>query len=137
MTSDDFRKWRTDLKLTQEETGKRFGLSRYTIQNWENGTTQIPSYVPRLIYSFGREIKQQRNDFPVKLFYYTDTDFLLMQKGGLPLLKIEDFPNNTTMLRRVHEIIRSGSGLFLASVVEKENIKNIIWTQHELEEEIS
>lgn len=36
------KKRKEELKLTQEEFGKKLGVTRYVVSGWENGTTQKP-----------------------------------------------------------------------------------------------
>lgn len=135
MIGTDFRTWRNELKLTQEAAGNRFGVSRFTVQKWESGQLEIPSYVKHLAMWITREIKQRQDDFPVQLAYATEEPWL---KEGRPLsmIVLEDFPNNTAMLRHVHQLIRSGTALHLASVIEKGKPEISIWNREELHKEI-
>lgn len=135
MNPEHFKKWRTDLKLTQDDASKLIGLSRYTIQNWESAKTPIPFYVADLISIVGRTIKKKRNDFPVLLAYF-DSDFWVRPGHDLARVTVEKFPSNSAMLRRVHELIKTNAAFFNASVIEQDNPENDIWNHNELEVEI-
>lgn len=135
MIGTDLREWRNDLKLTQETAGARFGVSRYTVQKWESGELDVPSHVDQLAVFITREIKQRQDDFPVQLAYATSEPWL---ESGRPLAQIvlKEFPNNTAMLRDVHQMIQSGNPLHLATVIEKGKPGISIWSREELLKEI-
>ena len=69
MDCKDFRLWRQKLALTQEGAALKFGLSRATIVNWENGTTPISPAVEAACQHFTREWKQRPEAGPVTLLY--------------------------------------------------------------------
>lgn len=52
--SDDFRRGRLHLGLTQEQAAQRIGVSKTTVQNWESGRTE-PRYgeLLRVFVAFG------------------------------------------------------------------------------------
>ena len=136
MKPEEFRAWRIRLKLTQEQTGKRLGQSRFTIQNWESRTTPLPDYIPDLIRIIERDLKQQKDDFPVQLAYCA-TNLWVSSGGEMNCVLVEDFPRNSVMLRRVQELINNNNNkLYVATVVDKENRDVIVWDQDELEKEI-
>jgi DNA-binding XRE family transcriptional regulator len=135
MLGATFHAWRTDLKMTQESAGKRFGVSRFTVQKWESDQADIPKHVETLMVWISREIKQQQDDFPVQLAY---CDAMPWVEAGKPLAQVilKDFPCNSLMLRGVHELLNSGHELHLASVIEKGRPEMSIWQRDELIEEI-
>ncbi|KPW54937.1 Uncharacterized protein ALO80_00772 [Pseudomonas caricapapayae] len=135
MLGSEFRAWRKELNLTQEAAGARFGVSRFTVQKWERDQLGIPSYVEYLWMKIKRETKQRLEDFPVQLVYVTGEPWL---RDGEPHAQIvlEDFPNNTAMLRQVHQYLNAGNTLHLASVIEKGKPEILIWTRDELLKEI-
>ena len=46
MRSNSLRAARLALGLTQQELAKRFGVSRQSINNWENEHARVPEWVP-------------------------------------------------------------------------------------------
>ena len=44
MLANSLRKQRVALGLTQNELAERFGVSRQTINNWENEHTRVPRW---------------------------------------------------------------------------------------------
>lgn len=135
MQGTDFRAWRNDLKLTQETAGARYGVSHLTVQKWESGEIEIPSHVDQLSTLITCEIKKRQDDFPVVLTYFTEEQWV---KPGRPLalIVLKEFPNNTAMLRDVHQLIQSGNPLHDATVIEKGKLEISIWSREELLKEI-
>ena len=46
MRANSLRAARLALGLTQQELAKRFGVSRQSINNWENEHARLPEWVP-------------------------------------------------------------------------------------------
>ena len=67
----EFLKWRKSLGYTQEEAGKKLGVSRATIQNWEKGVTRIPRAAELACLQVARRWKQRSEFGPVALVYPT------------------------------------------------------------------
>lgn len=135
MTPEAFTAWRMRLGLTKEQAAKRFGQSRFTIQNWESGASALPSYIGDLARVVEREVRQTKDDFPVQLAY-SKSNLWLDSGGGLNYVQVEDFDRNSLMLRRVKELI--GAGTFhLGTVVDQQDHDIIIWHHEELVKEIS
>lgn len=45
MTSDELRRWREALSLSQQAAAERLGCSRRALQNWEAGVQDVPAYI--------------------------------------------------------------------------------------------
>src|SRR6266498_2987458 len=69
MDMAEFLKWRKSLGYTQEEAGKKLGVSRATIQNWEKGVTRIPRAAELACLQVARRWKQRPEFGPVALVY--------------------------------------------------------------------
>src|SRR6266567_9132301 len=69
MDMAEFLKWRKSLGYTQEEAGKKLGVSRATIQNWEKGVTRIPRAAELACLQVARRWKQRSEFGPVALVY--------------------------------------------------------------------
>lgn len=98
MLPTELKEWRKKLGLTQEEAGRRLGVSRVAEQNWEKGTTPIPKAVEAASETIVREL-MQRPDFGPVILVYRDAS---MPRGShsLAMMQSESFPNNETALRR-------------------------------------
>src|SRR5882757_8215479 len=98
MQPDQLKEWRTKLGLTQEEAGKRLGVSRVAYRSWENGGTPIPLMVDA---ACERQIEQWRRRAeygPVALIYTGNSKWGL--SGQLALQQREIYPNNEAALNR-------------------------------------
>lgn len=49
MTGLEFREARRALRLTQDQTAARLGVSAVTIRNWESGRHRIPHATAELV----------------------------------------------------------------------------------------
>ena len=133
MTPEDFTAWRVRIGFTKEAAAKRFGQSRFTIQNWESGASAMPFFVDEVARMIEREVRQAKDDFPVRLAY-TKTD--LWSDGGMNYVQVEEFPRNSLMLRRVKELVGAGT-FYLATAVDQKNPDIVIWHHEELVKEVS
>ncbi len=135
MDCKDFRLWRQKLALTQEGAALKFGLSRATIVNWENGTTPISPAVEAACQHFTREWKQRPEAGPVTLLY-GDAPMALSEFGPrrVPLLQQERYPTNDAAIRRSFELWDSDS-FYNPLIVDDEGA--VVWNVVELSRERS
>lgn len=45
MTAAQFREWRARMSFSQAEAAARLGCSKRSVQNWESGTNDVPTYI--------------------------------------------------------------------------------------------
>src|SRR3954466_5420928 len=69
MEAGEFRRWRKSLRYTQPVAGKKLGVTRATIQNWESAITRVPKMVELAILPLTRTWKQSPEFGPVNLVY--------------------------------------------------------------------
>lgn len=60
MTGQELKELRMQLRLTQEELGKRLGVARVTVARWELGLRQIAEPMARLVQYLAKEVKAER-----------------------------------------------------------------------------
>lgn len=100
MEASAFKSWRRRLRLTQEEVGKKFDVSRMTIVNWEGGATRIPSVVEVGCKILDRAHKQRPEVGPVKLVF-SDNPASISQFGRIAMLQQEIHRTNQEALASV------------------------------------
>ncbi len=104
MTSAEFRAWRERFGLTQSELAKRFNVSRNTVQNWENGSTSLPSTINEACAVWeDRFRKESANIGPVTLCYADGPMWVdaYRPRSRLAMMQLEPYPTNAAALARV------------------------------------
>jgi hypothetical protein len=107
MTPVEFRAWREGFGLTQGDLAKRLGVTRNTIQNWENGTTALPSMLKDACAVWeGRLKKEMAGLGPVTLCYADGPMWVdaYRPSNRLASLQLEPYPTNSAALARVRTI---------------------------------
>ena len=107
MTAVEFKAWRERHRLTQAETGTKFGVSRATIQNWENGVTPISPLVEQGCTIWEDRLRQISPDLgPVTLIYSDGPMFINPYGPRRPVARMhpEPYPTNAAALKRVCEL---------------------------------
>jgi len=107
MNAHEFKAWREHHGLTQADTGKKFGVSRATIQNWENGVVPISPMVQQGCKIWGDRLRQIRPELgPVTLIYADGPMFINPYGPRRPLatMRQEPYPTNAAALARVREL---------------------------------
>jgi hypothetical protein len=119
------KEWRKKLGFTQEEAGRRFGVSRVTVQNWESGTSTIPMVLASACDDEVRRWRRRPEYGPVVLEY---GDFSQGSRHGVRghvgQHTQEFFADNEAALRRAAEL-SGGPGFQGALIVDK--AANIVW----------
>jgi DNA-binding XRE family transcriptional regulator len=101
MHTSEFLEWRKMLGYTQEEAGAKLGVSRATIQNWENGVTRIPKAAELACVRLTRRWKQRPEFGPVAVVYTDGPNWKdLKHSYCLATLQCEVHQNNETALER-------------------------------------
>lgn len=57
MTREELVNWRIKHKLRQEDLAQLLGITRVSVNRWENGTRQIPSFLHWALESVSRYLK--------------------------------------------------------------------------------
>ena len=96
-----FRKWRKALRYTQPEAGKRLGVNRATIQNWERGFTRVPRMAELACPQLTRKWKQSPEFGPVSLIYAEEPMWSMSDDPTRPFfVQCERYPNNEFAIRQ-------------------------------------
>jgi len=105
MRPAELKEWRKKLGLTQEEAGRRFGVSRIAEQNWESGATPIPKSIEAALETIELECKRSPTYGPVWLAY-SDASGRRPEHGlaRLAMMQREQFANNEAALLRAVEM---------------------------------
>jgi len=134
MLPAELKEWRTKLGLIQEEAGRRLGVSRVTIQNWENGARPIPLTVEPACDSEMRRWRRRPEYGPVILDYGDFSQGSSHDVRGHVGQKVQEkFFHNDAALRRATELY-GGRGFQDALIVDE--LGNIIWDFIGLRDEI-
>jgi transcriptional regulator with XRE-family HTH domain len=107
MTPPEFRTWRERFGLTQHDLGRRLGVSRNTIQNWENGSTALPGMLDQACAVWEDRLKKEMADLgPVTLCYADGPMWVdaYRPRNRLASLQLEPYPTNSAALARVRAI---------------------------------
>ena len=107
MDAVEFKAWRERHSLTQAETGKKFGVSRATVQNWENGVTPITPLVEQACAIWEDRLRQIRPDLGPVTLIYSDGPMFIDPYGPrrpLAIMRQEPYPTNAAALVRVREL---------------------------------
>lgn len=130
MDMAEFLKWRKMLRYTQEEAGKKLGVSRATVQNWEKGVTRIPKAAELACLQITRRWKQ-RPEFGPVAFVYTDGPIWqeLQDAHCIVVLQCDLYPNNDAALERACRS-KQTPGVIYQFIMEENG--GIIWNGPEL-----
>jgi len=132
MQADTFRKWRKRVGIPQDEAASKLGVTRVTIQNWENEVTSIPTAVKYACEILERRIKQENPNFgPVRLIY-SDRPLFVSPYGPyqLPMMSSELYQTNAEALEQVYRL--QDSTKFHNSLIVEES-GDVLWNSLELQ----
>src|SRR3954451_20093855 len=108
MKPESFRKWRKALRYTQPAAGKKFGVDRSTIQNWERGFTRVPRMAELACPQLTRKWKQSPEFGPVSLIYADEPIWSLSDDlTGPVFVHCERYPNNEFAIRQSLRLSKS------------------------------
>ncbi len=110
MTKEEFRKWRDGFGLIQDDLAKIFGVTRTTIQNWENGATSLPPTIEDLCAVWGERLTKQIPNYGPVVLCYADGEMFVNPYGPrrkLAMLQHEPFPTNAAAVARVRRLWNS------------------------------
>jgi DNA-binding XRE family transcriptional regulator len=107
MTPMEFRQWREQFDLTQSELAKRFRVTRNTVQNWENGSTSLPSTIAQACAVWGDRLRKEKAEIgPVTLCYADAPMWIDAYRPGnkVASMQLEPYPTNSAALARAKMI---------------------------------
>lgn len=106
MNAAEFKAWRQNLRLTQQEVADRLGVSRTTIQNWENNTP-IPQTVDMSCKVWEHRLQQENPAVGPLTLIYSDAPMFVDPYGPrrrLAMIQQEPYPTNAAVLARVQQL---------------------------------
>jgi hypothetical protein len=107
MTKEEFRRWREQFGLTQSDTANRFGVTRNTIQNWENGASTMPSTIGDACAVWEDRLKKETAELGPVTLCYADGPMWIDPYGPrhkAASMELEPYPTNAAGLARVRMI---------------------------------
>lgn len=107
MNALEFRRWRESFELTQLDVSKRIGVSRSTIQNWESGTTALPSMIEDVCAIWTDRLKKEQAELgPVTLCYADGPMWVdaFRPRNRLATMQTESYATNSAAIARVRKI---------------------------------
>jgi helix-turn-helix protein len=106
MDGRQFKAWRERLGLTQQQVADKLGVTRTTVQNWENAGA-IPQAVEMSCEVWEPRLKQENADIgPVTLVYSDGPMFVnpYGPRGRLAMMHQEPYPTNSAAIARVEQL---------------------------------
>jgi transcriptional regulator with XRE-family HTH domain len=131
-TPADLKRWREKFGLTQTELGKRFGVTRNTIQNYESGTSALPIPIRQAYAVWDDQLKKEMAELgPVTLCYANGPMWVdpYRPRNQFPMLHQEPFATNAAALARVR-MIWGRDDVHGPFILERSG--NPLWNQNEL-----
>ena len=135
MRGSEILEWRKRLGLTQAEAGKKLGVTRATIQNWESESTPIPVAVETGCQIWEHEFKKRPDFGPVTLIY-SDGPMFVNPYGAhrLAMMQRELYATNADALERIYDLW--GSEQFHNPFLMEES-GGIVWNTVELSKKVA
>ena len=133
MFPEQFKSWRSSLDLTQIAAAGLLGVSRVTVQNWENTVTRIPAVVDAACEFHRRRWKMRPEYGPVTLSHF---DAPLWQSpygpATVPRATKELYPNNQAAIERACTLLGRAD---IHNVLITDESGDIVWNGIQLAEE--
>ncbi|MGA7070869.1 helix-turn-helix domain-containing protein [Bradyrhizobium sp.] len=132
MTPNEFRERRERYGLTQSEIAKCFGVTRNTVQNWENAITALPSTIDQAFLVWEDRFKKETAERgPVALCYADGPMWIdvYRPRSRTPFLHQEPYPTNSAALARV-KMIWGNDNVHGPFIMEQSG--DLLWNQMEL-----
>jgi hypothetical protein len=133
MTPVEFRQWRQQFGLTQSELAKRFRVTRNTVQNWENGSTTLPSTIEQACAVWGDRLRKETAEIgPVTLCYADGPMWIdaYRPRNRVASMQLEPYPTNSAALARA-KMISGRDNVHGPFIMEKSGAP--LWNSVELE----
>jgi transcriptional regulator with XRE-family HTH domain len=121
MTPVEFRERRERYGLTQGEIAKCFGVTRNTVQNWENSTTGLPTTIDLAFTAWEDRFKKETAG-PVWVDAYRP-------RNRAPSLRQEPYPTNSAALARI-KMIWADADVHRPFIMEESG--GLLWNNVEL-----
>jgi len=137
MTAEEFRRWREQVGITQQQIADKLRVSRTTIQNWESAATPIPQAVEMSCKIWEAPLKQENPDLGPVTLVYSDGPMFVDPYGPRrrpAMMQQEPYPTNAAALARVQQLW--GRGDFHNSFIIEES-RTPLWNVVELERVVS
>jgi hypothetical protein len=132
MTKEEFRQWRQGFGLTQDETAEMFGVTRNTVQNWENGPSALPASIDSLCEIWSDRLRKEIADLGPVTLNYADGPMFVSPYGPrtrMAQLRQEPYATNAAAIARVRKLWHE-PGFHGPFIVEKDD--KPLWNQVEL-----
>lgn len=107
MDANEFRAWREQAGLTQQQIADKLRVTRTTIQNWEGAVSPIPQAVDMSCKIWGARLKQENPDLGPVTLVYSDGPMFVDPYGPRrrgAMMQQEPYPTNTAALARVQQL---------------------------------
>jgi len=137
MNAEEFREWREQVGVTQQQIADKLMVSRTTIQNWEGAATPIPQAVEMSCKIWEARLKQENPDLGPVTLVYSDGPMFVDPYGPRrrpAMMQQEPYPTNAAALARVQQLW--GRKDFHNSFIIEES-RTPLWNVVELERVVS
>jgi hypothetical protein len=111
-------------------SGRRLGVNRGTIQNWERGNTRIPKSIELACQELTRQWKQRPEFGPITLVYADSP--IWQQANGLHNVSILQSERHSTNDAAIEQVCRLREDPRFVNPFIVEEDGGVIWTAHEL-----
>jgi Helix-turn-helix len=131
LNAAELKAWREKVGLTQQQVADRFGVSRTTIQNWENNTP-IPQTVDASCQIWEHRLKQESPLIGPLTLIYSDGPMFVDPYGPRrrpAMMQQEPYPTNAAVLARV-QLLAGGANFYSPFVIEANH--QPLWNAPEL-----
>jgi DNA-binding XRE family transcriptional regulator len=132
MTPVEFRERRERYGLTQGEIAKCFGVTRNTVQNWENSTTGLPTTIDLAFTAWEDRFKKETAERgPVTLCWADGPVWVdaYRPRNRAPSLRQEPYPTNSAALARI-KMIWADADVHRPFIMEESG--GLLWNNVEL-----
>ncbi len=134
MRPDELKEWRKRLGLTQEAAAGVFGVSRVAEQNWENGTTPVPTWIHDRQERHEAELRRRPEYGPVTLRHQDKPLAIPITKRTETLTTLQDFPTTEAAIGFVVENWQTDG--FCEPQIMTPDCQKILWSTNDLAAEV-